>query len=46
MNWQELQSAFEELEETIDGLTIPVENTDGDFIIEETTEGKYQTMLC
>ena len=43
--WQEVSSAFDELREAIDGLKIPVDNTDGDFIIEEVTEGKFLKML-
>ena len=33
--WKEVTAAFDELTEAIEGMKVPVENTDGDFIIQD-----------
>ena len=40
--YKEVREAFEELSEAIDGMTVPVENTDGDFVMENEVEGSYR----
>ena len=43
--WKIVKEAFDDLSDAIEGMKIPVENADGDFIIEQETEGILNIVL-